>query len=627
MSVLLDALKKAAAEKKAKQSDKPDSAARVERAGLTIETPQDQVPKKNVQQTTETETTPFSLNLIGAVADTRPATETNDIDPGNPPVSDTKKILIASEEPLLSIDSGAEPFEKVDADSEKGSSLKKAQAPIEPAVAPAEETTLPESKPKPEAITLKLAENVPDEVAYQPKLTDLDALDEPAISEQAKKNTSQNTLSQHGDDAKLTHQHDEKADLNTESTQVPPLKSEKEDLNPQQKSLMPEPNLSTEAKRVELEQILAHKGNDFSKKLSQPLQTQGKGKDKPTGNSAPKKPKKVQALFSPILTSTLKPNRSAFRRRLFFYFSLISFFILALSYFALYFYQTLDAQHEQEVRTFSPMVMTQPSTPVEPAEPSETHLAEPTLSEVEKIEELESKPQVAKVAPPASKPTQMPLSTSQKSPSAQTTRPAQNLEVVRSVRRSDTELAYEAYLAGDFQQAQVYYQRDLAANPRSQTSQLGLAAIAAERGEYAEAMRRYQMILAQDPQDSDALHGVAAIASALGDTRALEDDLRLLVRRYPNSPVLQFALGNSYAQRQDWFKAQQHYFESVRLESQNPDYRLNLAVSLDHLGRFEDALTQYKQSLALAEGENNARFHRDSVYQRILILQEFVGRN
>lgn len=627
MSVLLDALKKAAAEKKAKQSDKPDSAARVERAGLTIETPQDQVPKKNVQQTTETETTPFSLNLIGAVADTRPATETNDNEPENPPVSDTKKILIASEEPLLSIDSGAEPFEKVDADSEKGSSLKKAQAPIEPAVAPAEETTLPESKPKPEAITLKLAENVPDEVAYQPKLTDLDALDEPAISEQAKKNTSQNTLSQHGDDAKLTHQHDEKADLNTESTQVPPLKSEKEDLNPQQKSLMPEPNLSTEAKRVELEQILAHKGNDFSKKLSQPLQTQGKGKDKPTGNSAPKKPKKVQALFSPILTSTLKPNRSAFRRRLFFYFSLISFFILALSYFALYFYQTLDAQHEQEVRTFSPMVMTQPSTPVEPAEPSETHLAEPTLSEVEKIEELESKPQVAKVAPPASKPTQMPLSTSQKSPSAQTTRPAQNLEVVRSVRRSDTELAYEAYLAGDFQQAQVYYQRDLAANPRSQTSQLGLAAIAAERGEYAEAMRRYQMILAQDPQDSDALHGVAAIASALGDTRALEDDLRLLVRRYPNSPVLQFALGNSYAQRQDWFKAQQHYFESVRLESQNPDYRLNLAVSLDHLGRFEDALTQYKQSLALAEGENNARFHRDSVYQRILILQEFVGRN
>lgn len=193
------------------------------------------------------------------------------------------------------------------------------------------------------------------------------------------------------------------------------------------------------------------------------------------------------------------------------------------------------------------------------------------------------------------------------------------------VQPAFNELAYEAYQQGDFELAEERYKQALTHTPNNKTSLLGLAAIAAQYSDWTKAMRFYREVLEQFPRDSDALQGIASIASALESTTELKRDLMDLNRRFPESAVLQFALGNVYAQENDWFKAQQAYFESVRLDMTNPDYRLNLAVSFDRLGQYALALEHYKMALTL-NTDSRTRFDAETVTYRIGVLERFLER-
>ena len=137
------------------------------------------------------------------------------------------------------------------------------------------------------------------------------------------------------------------------------------------------------------------------------------------------------------------------------------------------------------------------------------------------------------------------------------------------------------------------------------------------------AFEYYQQVLSSDPNNVDAISGLAVLASDLNTQFFTLRELQQLVRRYPNSGALQFALGNYYAQQQDWFLAQPAYFEAVRLESQSADYRLNLAISLDQLGEYAEAIIHYKLSLALAGGVFSDS-QQLTINQRVVDLQRFL---
>jgi tetratricopeptide (TPR) repeat protein len=208
-------------------------------------------------------------------------------------------------------------------------------------------------------------------------------------------------------------------------------------------------------------------------------------------------------------------------------------------------------------------------------------------------------------------------------PTPQVQMPKSTIRVEKQVTKSFAEMGYEAYVKGDMFEAQQHYQRHLQAFPQSKAARLGLAAIAAEHGESTVAIEYYQQVLKSDPNDVDALSGLAVIASNLNTQFFSLGDLQQLVRRHPNSAALQFALGNHYAQKQDWFLAQPAFFEAVRLEGQNPDYRLNLAISFDQLREYYEAITHYKIAIALASNENKD-FQRASINQRVMDLERFL---
>lgn len=148
-------------------------------------------------------------------------------------------------------------------------------------------------------------------------------------------------------------------------------------------------------------------------------------------------------------------------------------------------------------------------------------------------------------------------------------------------------------------QAREEYARALKANPSDRDALLGLAAIDARTGNVGTAEARYQKVLEMDPRDPYAQAGLAGLRGQ-GDPVQSESRIKNLIATQPESPQLQFALGNQLAAQARWGEAQAAYFKAFAAEPENADFAYNLAVSLDHLRQPRLALEYYQRSLALA---------------------------
>lgn len=171
------------------------------------------------------------------------------------------------------------------------------------------------------------------------------------------------------------------------------------------------------------------------------------------------------------------------------------------------------------------------------------------------------------------------------------------------IERQRTELldpllrdAYIAYQSGRQEEAQQLYLAMFRKDPRNADALLGLAAIAQQRGEDQVAAQYYGQVLVLDPRNALANAGMSSLSA---DIENNESRLKLLLREQGNSAALHFALGNLYAGQSRWGEAQQAYFNAWTLESGNPEYAFNLAVSLDHLGQGALAAQHYQRALQL----------------------------
>lgn len=169
----------------------------------------------------------------------------------------------------------------------------------------------------------------------------------------------------------------------------------------------------------------------------------------------------------------------------------------------------------------------------------------------------------------------------------------------RSQIDQSLELGYTALQAGDLQTARQAYSQALRADPSNRDALLGLAAIDARTGNVGTAEARYQKVLEMDPRDPYAQAGLAGLRGQ-GDPVQSESRIKNLIATQPESPQLQFALGNQLAAQARWGEAQAAYFKAFAAEPENADFAYNLAVSLDHLRQPRLALEYYQRSLALA---------------------------
>lgn len=195
----------------------------------------------------------------------------------------------------------------------------------------------------------------------------------------------------------------------------------------------------------------------------------------------------------------------------------------------------------------------------------------------------------------------------------------QKISVHRSDKRDPVSEALQrgwaAYQEKNYEQSGVAYKKVLIQEPKNHDALLGLAAVSLVQDDVETARGIYIQLLELDPRDSHAHAGLANIAQKNGGELS-ETKLKQLIEFRPDDAHLQFALGNLYVQQQSWPQAQQAFFNALKTDSQNPDYAYNLAVSLDHLGKYNAAKAYYEDSLKLAAGKN-VSFSEDDVKNRL----------
>jgi tetratricopeptide (TPR) repeat protein len=163
--------------------------------------------------------------------------------------------------------------------------------------------------------------------------------------------------------------------------------------------------------------------------------------------------------------------------------------------------------------------------------------------------------------------------------------------------------AYDAYNAGKDAEAQNLYKQVLKSDIRNVDALLGLGAIASRQGRIADANGWYGKVIEVDPGNSIAK--AAMLDSNLmsnqtqGDELSNETNLKNMLAKHPGDANLYVALGNLYAEQNQWPAAQQAYFEAYSL-NKTTDNAYNLAVSLDHMGKPKLALPYYMRALEQA---------------------------
>jgi tetratricopeptide (TPR) repeat protein len=184
--------------------------------------------------------------------------------------------------------------------------------------------------------------------------------------------------------------------------------------------------------------------------------------------------------------------------------------------------------------------------------------------------------------------------------------------------------AFKAYQSGQFESAERLYRNVLQDDPENRDIHLGLAAIAINKGDRESAYGHYLTLLDLNPDDAFAL---SALISLSNNSDPVKDEsvIKTLIHKEGKIPYLYFALGNIYAKQLRWSAAQQAFFDAYSLDSTNPDYVLNLAISLDKIGQYASALDFYNVAIELAQ-HSAAGFNLSSVNDRIQVLNKVVEK-
>ncbi|MEE8366255.1 MAG: tetratricopeptide repeat protein [Gammaproteobacteria bacterium] len=179
--------------------------------------------------------------------------------------------------------------------------------------------------------------------------------------------------------------------------------------------------------------------------------------------------------------------------------------------------------------------------------------------------------------------------------------------------------AYASYQRGDDKTALARYNQVIEVDPGNRNALLARAAIYIQDNNAEAAIRDYQALLLANPKDSLAMASLMAVANY--SPEVAESHLKIMMREEPDSPYLNFALANVYGAQDRWIEAQGLYFTALKHNPNDPNYAYNLAVSLEHIEKPEVAIAYYERAL---DNFNNglATFNRDVVDQRLEKLKQ-----
>lgn len=154
-------------------------------------------------------------------------------------------------------------------------------------------------------------------------------------------------------------------------------------------------------------------------------------------------------------------------------------------------------------------------------------------------------------------------------------------------------MGYEALEAEQLSLASAYYSEILRHHPKHYDARLGLATVHHRMGEMDSARKLYRQILAEAPRDPDVLNNFLVLVSEESPQDAL-NELLSLESKNPHYDVIPAQIAAIYANQGQLDKAVEKMTRAISLNPENMMYQYNMAVMLDHAGRYNQAIQLYR---------------------------------
>lgn len=165
-------------------------------------------------------------------------------------------------------------------------------------------------------------------------------------------------------------------------------------------------------------------------------------------------------------------------------------------------------------------------------------------------------------------------------------------EIAPDDARIDLGLASMRLQLGEQDAAARGFERALSLDPNLAGAHIGLGQIALTRGDFVGAEQHFRVALRAD-EDPHALAGIGALSNARGDMDAALRYLTRAAELEPNSPLIQFLLGQAFAARGTPAFAERAYQNALRLDPAMHQVRPWLAELLIRDSRAAEAEPHY----------------------------------
>lgn len=181
--------------------------------------------------------------------------------------------------------------------------------------------------------------------------------------------------------------------------------------------------------------------------------------------------------------------------------------------------------------------------------------------------------------------------------------------------------AYQAWQLGQVAQAEQLYRQVLEKQPQQRDALLGMLAVSQSNGSDQSIVLGYALQLRRlYPKDQEVRFATGSVLQDAPNDPVSETELKLAQRSSENVAEASYRLGLFYVEQQRWAEAQSAFFEAVRKKPYQVDYRLNLAISYDQLGKHRLALEHYQVALSQANS-GLTKSDQTMINERVSYLQ------
>ncbi|MEX2175685.1 MAG: tetratricopeptide repeat protein [Pirellulaceae bacterium] len=127
-------------------------------------------------------------------------------------------------------------------------------------------------------------------------------------------------------------------------------------------------------------------------------------------------------------------------------------------------------------------------------------------------------------------------------------------------------------------------------------------------GEQDKARRLYEGLREQHPGNLEVVHRLGVVADAQRRHAEAEGMFLFVLQQEPRNAEVLADLGYCYFLQGQLTKAESALLKAVAAEPGNPRYRNNLGLVAGHQGRYDDALTHFRQAGTQADAYYNLAF-------------------